>query len=179
VTMILCQKCKKNIATVHLTEMKSGQRNETHLCEECAKGMNLPHKHPISLSDLIGAIMEKSSKKGSSTEETGAACPKCGITFKEFESKGRLGCEYDYTFFKTELDKLLAKVQGSSKYIGKAPKGVLSETIVQNELMQLKNRLNQVVKAEQYEEAAQIRDRIIELENQINENISPPMEVDD
>lgn len=176
--MILCQQCKKNIATVHLTEMKSGQRNETHLCEECARGMNLPHKHPISLSDLIGAIMEKSSGKDAAKGEPGTACPKCGITFKDFESKGRLGCEHDYSFFRPEIDKLIEKVHGSSKYIGKTPAGVQSETVAQNELIQLKNRLNQVIKSEQYEEAARIRDRIIELEDQIGEGV-PPLEVDD
>jgi protein-arginine kinase activator protein McsA len=42
--------------------------------------------------------------------------------------------------------------------------------------MQLKGRLKQVVKAEQYEEAAQIRDRILELETLLDSSSSLPEE---
>ncbi|MHC4942357.1 MAG: UvrB/UvrC motif-containing protein [Planctomycetota bacterium] len=169
----MCQKCKKNIASVHLTEMKSGQRNETHLCEECARNMDLPHKHPISLNDLVGALMEKSHKKRAA-EGRETACPDCGITIYEFKKRGRLGCSKDYAFFREELEQLLKKVHGSTKYVGKVPKGRQKQPIYHNELMRLKGRLKQVVKSEQYEEAAQIRDRIIELETLIDStSISP------
>ena len=66
--MKLCESCKKSIATVHLTEIKSGKREEKHLCEECARGMNLPHKHTISINDILGALIEKSHKKGPEKE---------------------------------------------------------------------------------------------------------------
>jgi len=161
--MILCQQCKKNIATVHLTEMKSGQRQENHLCEECARSMKLAPKHPVSFNDLIGMLMEKGQKKRTA-EGRNLACPECGISFKEFKNKGRLGCANDYNFFQEELDALLKKVHGATKYVGKVPEGRETQPIYRNELIGLRDRLKQVVQAEQYEEAAQIRDRIIELE---------------
>ncbi|MBU0755989.1 MAG: UvrB/UvrC motif-containing protein [Planctomycetes bacterium] len=164
--MILCQKCKKNIANVHLTEMISGQRNETHLCESCAQAMKLPSKHPVSFEGLIGMLMEKGQKKRRA-EGRRMACPDCGITFAEFKNKGRLGCANDYTFFQDELDALLKKVHGSTRYVGKVPPGRESKPIFRNELLRLRDRLKQVVKAEQYEEAAQIRDRIVELEGML------------
>lgn len=165
--MKLCEKCKKSIANVHLTEIKSGKRAEKHLCEECARSMNLPHKHSISIHDLLGALMEQSQQKGSRKKER--QCPNCGISFSEFKEKGRLGCPHDYELFKEELDSLLEKVHGSSKYVGKVPRGRGSKPVYQNELMRLKNRLRKVIKAEAYEEAARIRDRIIELESLIGE----------
>jgi protein arginine kinase activator len=127
--------------------------------------MNLPHQHPVSITQFIGAIMEKGGK--SESPGKGPACPQCGITFGEFKNQGRLGCAHDYTFFKERLEKLLKKVHGSVKYVGKVPPGYESTQIHQNELIKLKRRLKKVVKAEEYEEAARIRDRIIELESMI------------
>ena len=38
---ILCQVCKKNVATVQLTKITEKKRRELHLCEECAKKKGL------------------------------------------------------------------------------------------------------------------------------------------
>ncbi len=38
---ILCQVCKKNVATVQLTEITEKKRRELHLCEDCAKKRGL------------------------------------------------------------------------------------------------------------------------------------------
>jgi len=160
--MILCQECQKSIATVHLTEIKSGQRQEKHLCENCARNMDFQYKQPVTIQELLGTLLEKSGQKESSKTQT--PCPQCGITFAEFKNKGRLGCAYDYEFFGNEVENLLNKMHGSTRYVGKSPPGHNTEPIHKNELMKLKTRLKRVVSAEEYEEAARIRDRIIELE---------------
>jgi protein arginine kinase activator len=167
--MMLCEKCKKAIATVHLTEINGGKREENHLCEECARTMNLPHKQAISISELLGALMEKGQKKHRGSREK-RECPDCGISFSEFQNNGRLGCANDYKIFEKELAQLLKKVHGSTKYIGKVPDGSSKTPIYQNELMRLKHRLKKVIQIEDYEDAARIRDRIIELEELVGES---------
>ncbi len=173
--MILCEKCKKNVATVHLTEIHSGKKDEKHLCEECAQSMHLTQKHTISISDLIGALMEKGPRRGSGKK--GRACPDCGLTFGAFRNKGRLGCPHDYEFFKEEFDELLKKVHGSNRYVGKVPRGYGDADIRHNELIRLKTRLKKAVQAENYEEAARIRDKIKELEEKILEDGNASQEV--
>ena len=171
--MMLCENCKKAIASVHLTEIKSGKRIEKHLCEECARSMNLPHKHAISISDLLGALMEKGQDKESSGEGD-AECPQCGMTLSEFRRKGRLGCARDYEVFGEDMSKLLEKIHGSSRYVGKVPAGHGAKPVYENELVRLKHRLKKAIKAEAYEEAAEIRDRIIELEGLVGSGSEAP-----
>ncbi len=36
-----CERCNERPATVHLTEITNGQKQETHLCEVCAKEIQL------------------------------------------------------------------------------------------------------------------------------------------
>ena len=175
--MILCQACKKSIATVHLTEIHSGKRREKHLCEDCARKMDLPHKQPAFWTDLLGAFIEK--EQGQDAEGKGRACPDCGLTFSEFKKKGRLGCAKDYQVFKKGLEGLLAKMHGSVKYVGKVPRGHGTKPIYKNELLKLKNRLKKVIKTEEYEEAARIRDRILELESLIGHNVKATREGED
>jgi len=175
---MLCEKCKKEIATVHLTEIDAGKRLEKHLCEECAQTMNLPHKHSISINELLGALMEKGYKK-KRKHRKGNECPECGMTYSEFRDKGRLGCAHDYKAFEKDLGSLLKKVHGDTKYIGKVPKGLGTKPVYQNELMRLKRQLKKVIETEAYEDAAKIRDRILELETLVGESESGAKEVQD
>ena len=175
--MILCEKCKKNVATVHLTEIHSGKKEEKHLCEECAQSMHLTQKHTISISDLIGALMEKGPRRGSGKK--GRACPECGITFGEFRNKGRLGCPHDYEFFKEEFDERSMTTRMIIHYERQVPRGYGDADIRHNELIRLKARLKKAVQAENYEEAACIRDKMKELEEKILEDGNASQEVSD
>jgi len=131
--------------------------------------MNLPHQQTISLSELIGNLIEKSGKKGSFDETK--RCSECGISYSDFQKSGRLGCARDYRVFEEELEPLLKKVHGSARYIGKVPDGQSSKTVRRNELIKQKELLARAIKAEKYEEAAKLRDRILELESLISGSV--------
>jgi protein arginine kinase activator len=147
--------------------MKSGERKETHLCEDCARKLNLPYKsQALSLNELLGALMDKGQKKSKAVDKKNV-CPECGISLAEFKSTGRFGCPHDYTVFRQHVDKLLKKVHGATRYIGQLPRGRVSVPVYENELTKLQDKLQKVIKAEEYEEAATIRDRILELEELI------------
>ena len=164
-----CERCKKEIATVHLTEIKSGTRREQHLCERCARELKVPHSPSISVNELVNELLSKS--KGSVRQargEAGLRCPECGMTFAEFKKKGRFGCPNDYVVFRKHLDPLLEKIHGSTQYIGKVPASADAEPVNLRELITLRRRLKDVIKTEKYEEAARIRDRINELERSIS-----------
>ena len=38
---MLCEKCSQRPATVHVAEINNGQKQETHLCELCAKEIQI------------------------------------------------------------------------------------------------------------------------------------------
>ena len=159
-----CERCKKNLATVHLTEIRNGKREEIHLCEQCARDLKVPHKTPLSVNDLLGILIEKEEQSGAARPGEDVKCPNCGITFSEFKKKGRFGCADDYRLFGEDLVPILKKIHGSSKYIGKVPASQNAQPVFLRELLALRKRLKEVIKSEEYEEAARVRDRIKELE---------------
>lgn len=162
--MLICEICKKNPATVHLTEIRNNEKREEHLCEECAqqKGVSLK---PATLSvasilpTLIGDKLTEEFR-----ELMDQTCPTCGMTYKEFRSKGRLGCPNDYDVFKKGLEPLIERIHGHIQHIGKAPKETGRRMSREGEILKLRQELKRVIKKEEYEQAAEIRDKINKLE---------------
>ena len=156
-----CQSCQKAAASVHVTELKGEEKVEFHLCEECAQAQGLPPKSPpVSMLEIFHQLVEKTGGSGKSRDRS---CTGCGITFSEFKAKGRFGCAEDYEAFQSRVIPLLERIHGSSEHVAEAEEDCAEEH-EQAELRRLRLDLNRVVKNEEYEEAARIRDQIQQLE---------------
>jgi protein arginine kinase activator len=157
-----CNKCPK-AATLHITEIISeDQVEELHLCEDCA------HKY-LYEPNQKGAAKAGAGISAEEIEEAGAGvmnreCPVCGMKFIDFRNTGRLGCPHDYEAFKEELTPLLENIHGETRHCGKTPRRLPQTRQTQSELVQLRKQLLQAISKEAYEEAAQLRDRIRQLE---------------
>jgi len=158
-----CQRCHKNHATYHLTAIEKGVKREAHLCEECARQAGVGLQFNFSVGDLLAPPPEEKAPKAGSVR-----CPQCGLTYSEFKSKGRLGCAHDYEVFRGELLRLLERVHGATAHVGKTPRTADAHVRLENELLRLKRDLESMVKSENFEKAAEIRDRIRSLEAELN-----------
>jgi protein arginine kinase activator len=155
-----CNKCTK-AATLHITEvLPDDQFDEVHLCEECAhKYLYEPQGNKHSAKAGAGQIAEADESSLPNRE-----CPHCGIKFVEFRNSGRLGCPHDYLEFREELTPLLENIHGETRHCGKMPRRQDHTKQTLSELVVLRKQLLQAVNRENYEEAAQLRDRIRRLE---------------
>jgi protein arginine kinase activator len=163
--MGLCERCKKAQATFHLTNIDPhGEKIERHLCEHCAMEEGLLHiqKPTVNINDVLESFLEADSEKG--TDST-LVCEECGVSYVEFRNQGLLGCAKDYDTFKEVLAPLIERAHdGATTHAGKTPKALGATRTTQQELHQLKRQLKEAVAAEDYERAAQLRDRINTLE---------------
>lgn len=160
---MLCNVCNKNEATVHLTEIVNDKMTKLHLCEDCAKEKGAEMEEHFGMSDLLAGLADLSS-----SVEPGAAssikCALCGFTYQDFKKTGRLGCGDCYEAFKKQLDPLLKRIHGANRHIGKVPL-MVGKTVKENKTLQeLKAQIEKAIAAEEFEEAARLRDAIKELE---------------
>jgi protein arginine kinase activator len=155
-----CQICD-NPATVHLTDIVNKKKRELHLCEQCARERNLIPEQPgpqLDLKALLNLLTHPFPQPGQSAGEdliaqpVTEACEICGLTLAEFKAEGRLGCPHDYESLRAALEPLLERIHRSTAHTGKAPRGV--------RLQEWKKRMQAAVAAEDYEEAARLRDLI-------------------
>jgi len=161
---MLCDICKKNQATVHLTEIVDEQMTELHLCEQCAKQKSVQMEQQFGLADLLAGLTDLGKQAKEDIGQISLRCPNCGLTYEDFRKAGRLGCGKCYVTFKKYLSSLLKKIHGSNQHLGKTPAKVSKTVKVKSELQDLKDKLQNAVLAEEFEEAARLRDKIRELE---------------
>ena len=157
-----CDRCD-NQATVHLTEIKGGQKTERHLCEKCAAGLHVPSASK-ELAKLLKSFEPALALATQGPQVGTRACPECGMTYAEFRQHGRFGCARDYEIFGEQVEKLLRRIHGGARYAGKKPGGgAVLPPATRDDILRVRGLLDEAIKAENYEEAARLRDQIRRL----------------
>ena len=153
-----CDLCDK-LAVVHEVTVKNGDKTEVHLCEDHAQqaGVTLPSQQPINKLLTQFVVSQASIAKTASRKK----CPQCGTTFARFRQTGTLGCPECYEAFEKQLSPLIERAQNeATHHRGKTPRRAGTSIDRQLQVQQLVKELNDAVATEQYERAAEIRDRL-------------------
>lgn len=160
-----CESCHERDAVVHLTQIVNDSVSQLHLCEVCAaeRGVEPPLPSQTPLGSFLAAMGQ-----GGGPEVPVAApapCPGCGATLRDFREIGRLGCPQCYQSFAGPLRDLLRRLHGGTQHVGEryAPPGAAVRAVAA-EREALREALAAAVAAEQFELAAELRDRLRGLE---------------
>ncbi len=175
---MLCDICKKNEATIHIKEISGNKQKTMNLCSKCAAERENSPELPFGAFNLaellynigkmsVAAGVKKQSSAGADESADGVTCPECGWTQKKLrEAGGKLGCAKCYHTFGQWIDEAIGHVHKGTVHIGRRPDGRPSESgvLLQAELIKKRHELELLIKSENYEQAAVVRDRIRELE---------------
>ncbi len=176
---MVCDNCRERESVLKLVQVIDGTPKELHLCERCAaeKGVESAAAAP---SPAIGELLHKVQQQllvgvgGGATAAGDAAsaaardavrCTFCSATLADFRATGRLGCPHCYEAFEASLRELLRRVHGSARHTGRVYEPPRTDVADHGgTLGELRDRLKRAIEAEQFELAADIRDRIRVLE---------------
>jgi len=159
-----CDICGKKKATVHLTEIVDEQMSEMHLCEDCAREKSVQMEQQFGLADLLAGLSDF-GKQVKNVETIKVECPTCGMNYDDFRKFGRLGCSDCYVAFREYLGTLLKKIHGSNRHSGKSP--IKMSQVIKDKMdtiNDLRHQLQSAIENEDFEKAAQIRDKIHAIE---------------
>jgi protein arginine kinase activator len=168
---IICKICGIRTAKIHFTEIVNHNVVTMDLCLECAeeRGVDVKQAGSYGLGDLVAGVFD--SAVDAQSDKIGLMrCPNCGFDYSEFKKIGRFGCSECYRAFEAQLLVLLRQIHGSTQHKGKTPKQLGPKAMVRRELMELREQLSRAIEKEDYEQAAEIRDRIKELEGKVEES---------
>ncbi|SHJ36252.1 Protein-arginine kinase activator protein McsA [Geosporobacter subterraneus DSM 17957] len=168
---MLCESCNKRNATVHVTKILNGNKTELHLCEQCAKqGEEMPFDASFTINNFLTGLLDSIQDSPIKVDYIKTTkCDHCGMTYGKFKQLGRLGCAQCYTAFQEKLIELIKRVQGNEVHSGKMPKRSGGVIRLKKEIKKLKVQLDEVIRKEEFEKAAVLRDKIRELESQIQD----------
>jgi protein arginine kinase activator len=135
------------------------------LCERCAaeKGVDSPAAQPKTpLGTFLAAMGQETEQAQPPRADT---CSCCGGSLQDFRESGRLGCPDCYRSFEVPLRDLLRRLHGSTHHMGErysdngAPVPVDTK-----QATDLREQLRLAVETENFELAAELRDRLRVLE---------------
>jgi protein arginine kinase activator len=178
-----CQNCGQREALIHLTEIKEGQVVNRWLCAQCAKekqanrrphddgdgdffGPTIPSPAPGNTPadeapDPLGEFLRQEASQHQNLDPQGVdTCPACGFKLAVFFEGGRLGCPGCYRAFASNLRPILSRLHGQTIHLGKVPRTNPQGPNTAAELTRARIALTKAVAAEEYEEAARLRDHL-------------------
>ncbi len=161
-----CQICGCNDAQIDIQGIVNGKETSLKLCAACAEknGVSPTSLDALSLAAFLERCLELGDGDGQDIDvaDLTEECPHCGATRRDVEESGLVGCEYCYAAFKDLLDP--------SFTLDPADTGTIPERreTPQQVIRRLERRLKDVVEQEAYEEAAELRDQIRELEAELS-----------
>ncbi len=163
-----CDNCHERPAAIHLTQIVNNSVTTLHLCEQCAaeKGVqtNASVEKKFPLSDFVATLGKETGSPVQSASDT-EKCAFCGGSLQDFRETGRLGCPHCYETFELHLRTLLRRLHGSSQHVGEvylAPLAAAGDS--HRILLDLREQLRRAVDSENFELAAELRDRIRVME---------------
>lgn len=165
-TLMICEKCKKNEATVFLTHIVGGKMQKVDLCPKCAESMGVTQTSGFTLADILLRLDEENSRPRLQKLETN--CPNCGYTEAELRRTGRLGCGLCYQTFQEIIVETIKETQKKPQHCGKMPTRFISDRETRDKLAALEKNLSEAVQQEDYEVAASLRDQIRLLRNYLS-----------
>lgn len=172
---MLCQRCKKKEANVFYRESINGKETNYSVCSDCAREMeekgeiknHLSHfeSHPTGFGDLFSSLFGAVSAVPGVREATlGKRCSLCGASYSDIAKNGKTGCPQCYSVFSGELSGTVNRIHGNTAHRGRAPKA-WKEKLDRTALLEsLKKELSESIKAEEFEKAAELRDKIRAIE---------------
>jgi protein arginine kinase activator len=139
------------------TEIVGGQKKSMPLCLECAKKRALtapPSATPGPKQAMHFKLKAKLLNQG--LPPSTLRCPDCGTRLVDLRKNGRVGCARCYDVFRKQILPLLKRVHGAVEHAGARPAGAPPRI----ELNQLREELRRAIEAEDFEQAARLRDRL-------------------
>lgn len=159
-----CLLCSSPVS-VFVTYIESGKTLQAGLCAMHAAKEGILHPHAY---DLLAGVSELKA-----VSLIAMRCPGCGMTRRDFEGRGRMGCAACYETFQPILHPLLTKFQSGARHRGKAPRKAVVARLLDKRLQQLNIRLNEAIADERFEEAALVRDEMYRVRKRAEEHSHP------
>ena len=164
---MLCQKCGKRNANVHYKQVVNGVVKEEYLCSQCAASGNMDMNLNKGTDELFGNLFAGSSLFSGRAKRT---CPLCGATARDISVSGKVGCAKCYEVFKDELQRTVVGIHGNVHHVGRAPGKHKEAMELQAKLDALKAEQQKAIEEQNFELAAELRDKISELSRSNSDN---------
>lgn len=176
----MCAECGTNPGTVKVRHIVGDLVEDLLLCDVCAA------RHGIDRSDhwmepRVGDMLEHLIDPRAAEDLDGPRCPTCGTDKRALRRTGTVGCADCYRSLEPEIRRLVGELRsgrtvvaaGARHYRGKIPRKLRRYKALFVDRALVKERLDDALARESYEDAAQLRDELSRLDRRIEKADGP------
>lgn len=156
-----CEICGAGDGKIKYTQMINGEKIEFHICEACAKKKGFQPSGGTEQGKIAEGSMEELERE---------KCPVCGWQLADIEKHGKLGCPQCYNTFRSYIDRLVGELHEGNKHKGKAPVFDKRKLALKMKIREVRRELETAIKKEEYQLAAELRDKIRSLSSKMEED---------
>ncbi|MBQ2955640.1 MAG: UvrB/UvrC motif-containing protein [Clostridia bacterium] len=171
---MMCDECGIRPANIRITTIVNGEKKDRNLCSECLANSQR-YKHDFStLAGHLNGLLDALKSGGSKKEEPipDITCSRCGTTYEKYRKSGMVGCAQCYSDFREPLQTAISRIHGHTQHVGRMPGGIDKKLSMKLKLDKLRQELANAISAEEYENAAALRDQIRALSAQISTEVA-------
>ena len=161
-----CDGCKKNEANLVLHMITNGQVATRSLCMECAKKAHEEMTQAFSTMGMTMAGLDDMRPENTETQRESLRLPRmicasCRTAYEDIDHDTVFGCPQCYQAFHGQVIDYLSSLKEQEEPARAAvePLGMDPAPVTESDL---RERLNDALKTEDYEQAASLRDRLRE-----------------
>ena len=143
-----CEICHINDAEQSIVKSENGLTKELYVCKSCASQHKIGHVGKYSLADVLFDMSSTKQPEEQEPPKIEQKCPSCGSTFAKIRKENRVGCPDCYNFFEDQLDRMVSIYSTSNV------------DLVNNDVNELRQKLDAAIASERFEDAAVLRDLI-------------------
>lgn len=170
-----CHNCgRETDGAVKITQIRGNQKTMVTLCRSCASAMGFHNpldQMPFPLAKILGSFIEESVMSETQPAQE-ISCPTCEMTFAQFSQQGRFGCGDCYETFRPQLETILRKIHGHCVHRGKTPGEESTDQVSVAEQERLEAEYRMAIEREEFERAADLRDRLRDIRAQLQAHMS-------
>jgi protein arginine kinase activator len=165
-----CSVCGEREGVVSLTQVKEGEVHTSSLCAQCASEKGIETGFAMAdtpLGGFLAKLGESADPDAPFLASLEIHCAGCNATLRDFRETGRVGCAECYAAFDAPLRELLRRLHGSTHHTGmqyQRGEGPPVRPEPGRTDLELREQLRRAVESEQFELAAELRDRLRDRE---------------
>lgn len=164
---MLCDICGEKEAVVKVQRTWGRQQDELSLCDACAAELGIDPDSTMptpSVEELVSGAFNTDPEA-----EDELRCDGCGRLYRDIRRTGEVGCAQCYAVFEGPIRSILERRPSPAQHSGKYPERLLVYKRFFVDRERLRRRLEAAISAEEYEQAARLRDELAAMDREVGD----------
>lgn len=166
---MICSNCGVAQGVIEVRYTAGERVRRVYLCPACAReqGIHTESVREPDATELYATLLAGGSERDRADDTD--RCDFCATSWAQIRRSGEAGCAQCYAVFAADISRLLTGASKEPLHSGRLPQSLQTFRTLIVDRENLKESLRTAVESEEFERAAEIRDRLARMDKKASE----------